>query len=105
MGQKFYGFMLGGGLKSILEDISEILNTDGEVVSWCNGGDHTECRISKNQGGGIIKLLSLYLRSTISTTKISIEVDVVSYVLDVRVWDWMEYTVSSQNVIMGKSSS
>ena len=65
MGWTVNTIALIGGLGSIMEGVSDVHNTNGEVVSGSDGDNKTKCRLCYSWGGIMIKLYSLNLRYTI----------------------------------------
>ena len=82
MGWLVKNIMLVGGLESILEGISDVRNTNGEVSSVSDSNNQTECRCCYDWVGVLVKVNPLHFRSTISAMEIPILVDDVNDILD-----------------------
>ena len=82
MGWKVNGFMLRGSLEGILEVMGDIYDTNGEVLCGSSGNNQPECACCQDCKGGMVKVNSFYLGSTIRTMTWSVEVYIVTDILD-----------------------
>ena len=67
MGLSLNDIKLRGGLEPIMEGVSYVLNSNGEIVSGINCANKEESRSCYKWIGGLTKFNALNLRSTIST--------------------------------------
>ena len=65
MGWTINNLILRESLEIILEQISDICITNGEVLGSINGNKRTECRFCKEWIGGLVKVNSFHLKYNI----------------------------------------